>query len=197
MVMLRWGIVATLIWHYTVDASLVGLLLLRSNNLYFKVSGAVVAAAALAPLAFACISYLSRGGFETDEDLLNCAEPAPEIDFTVEPAAATAETKSIRYEALAPAMIAFLAVCVVVGGGLTWRLKPQAIGDYLKLSVNARSARARANEVLWQRHLDPNSYLHATVLAEIADPIINEYLRQRVGVPGFTAIYAKQVPAAL
>jgi len=197
IVMLRWGILATLIWHYTVDASLVGLLLLRSNNLYFKVSGAVVAAAALAPLAFACISYLSRGGFETDEDLLNCAEPAPEIDFIVEPAAATAETKSIRYEALAPAMIAFLAVCVVVGGGLTWRLKPQAIGDYLKLSVNARSARARANEVLWQRHLDPNSYLHATVLAEIADPIINEYLRQRVGIPGINKIYADQVPVAL
>jgi len=46
MVMLRWGIIATLIWHYTVDALLVGLLLIRSNSLYFKISGAVVAAAA-------------------------------------------------------------------------------------------------------------------------------------------------------
>jgi hypothetical protein len=197
MVMLRWGIVATLIWHYTVDASLVGLLLMRSNSLYFKVSGAVVAAAALAPLAFACISYLTRGGFETDEDLLNRAEPAPEIDFTTEPAVAPAETKSIRYQALAPAMIAFLAVCLVVGSALVWRLKPVAIGDYLKLSVNARSARARADEILRQRHLDPNSYIHATVLAEIADPIINEYLRQRLGIPGINAIYANQVPAAL
>jgi len=42
MVMLRWGIVATLIWHYTVDASLVGMLLIRSDNLYFKISGVVV-----------------------------------------------------------------------------------------------------------------------------------------------------------
>ncbi len=197
MVMLRWGIVATLIWHYTVDASLVGLLLMRSNNLYFKVSGAVVAAAALAPLAFACISYFSRGGFEADEDLLNRAETAPEIDFTAEPAVETAQTKSIRYDALAPAMIAFLAVCVVVGGALAWRLKPEAIGDYLKLSVNARSARARADEILRQHHLDPKSYLHATVLAEIADPIINEYLRQRVGIPGINAIYTNQIPATL
>jgi membrane protease YdiL (CAAX protease family) len=38
IVMLRWGIVATLIWHYTVDASLVGMLLIRSDNLYFKIS---------------------------------------------------------------------------------------------------------------------------------------------------------------
>jgi len=197
MVMLRWGIVATLVWHYTVDASLVGLLLMRSNSLYFKVSGAVVAAAALAPLAFACISYLMRGGFETDEDLLNRAVPAPEIDFTAEPAAATEEAKSIRYDALTPAMITFLAVCVVAGGALAWRLHPKEIGDYLKLSVNARSARARADEVLRQRRLDPNSYIHATVLAEIADPITNEYLRQRIGIEGVNKIYADQVPAAL
>jgi membrane protease YdiL (CAAX protease family) len=197
MVMLRWGIVATLIWHYTVDASLVGLLLLRSNSLYFKVSGAAVAAAALAPLAFACTSCLTRGGFETDEELLNRAEAAPELDFRTEPAAATAEARSARYHALAPGMIAFLAVCVVVGGALAWRLKPPAIGDYLKLSVNMRSARARADEILRQRHLDPNSYLHATVLAEIADPITNEYLRQRIGIAGINAIYANEVPAAL
>jgi len=65
-----------------VDASLVGLLLIRSNSLYFKISGVVVGAAALAPLAFACISYLTRGGFENGEDLLNRAAPAPEIDLT-------------------------------------------------------------------------------------------------------------------
>src|SRR5207245_7081377 len=80
IVMLRWGILATLIWHYTVDASLVGLLLIRSNSLYFKISGIVVAAAAVAPLAFACVSYLTRGAFESDEDLLNHAEREPELD---------------------------------------------------------------------------------------------------------------------
>jgi hypothetical protein len=123
--------------------------------------------------------------------------PAPEIDFTAEPAAAAAKAKPIRYEALAPAMIAVLAVCVAVGGTLAWRLKPQAIGDYLKLSVNARSAQARADEILHRRHLDPNSYIRATVLAEIADPIKNEYLRQRVGIAGINKIYEDQVPAAL
>jgi CAAX prenyl protease-like protein len=198
MVMLRWGILATLIWHYTVDASLVGLLLMRSNNLYFKVSGGVVAAAALAPLAFACISYLTRGGFEPDEDLLNRAVPASEIDFKEEPVGATAETKSTRYEALAHPMIAFLAICFLVGGALVWRMKPPAVGEYLRLSIDARSARARADEILrQQRHVDPNSFHEATVLKDIANPITNEYLRQRAGIPGINAIYTNQVPAAL
>src|SRR4029077_14845539 len=178
-------------------ASLVGLLLLRSNSLYFKISGAVVAAAALAPLAFACLSYLTRGGFATRVELLNRAAPTPEIDLTAGPSVATVESKAIRYDALAPAIIAVLAVCVVAGGALAWRMKPPAIGDYLKLSVNARTARTRADEILRQRRLDPNSYIRATVLAEIAEPITNEYLRQRVGIAGVNAIYADQVPEAL
>ena len=50
VVMLRYGILATLVWHYTVDAALISLFLLRSGNAYFRVSGALVAAGALVPL---------------------------------------------------------------------------------------------------------------------------------------------------
>jgi len=197
MVMLRWGIVATLIWHYTVDALLVGLLLIRSNSLYFKISGIVVAAAALAPLIFACISYLTRGGFKEDEELLNRAEHAPDIDLPSETVSAPAEAAPRRYDALAPGMLGFLAVCLVVGGLLAWRLKPQSIGEYLKLSANARTVRARADEVMRRRGLDPNSYYHATVFVDVADPIANEFLRQRIGIAGVNAIYSERVPIAL
>src|SRR5207248_10479882 len=51
LVLLRWGIVAVLIWHYTVDGSLGGLLLVRSTRLSFEGFGVVVAAAAVSPLA--------------------------------------------------------------------------------------------------------------------------------------------------
>ena len=197
IVMLRWGIVATLIWHYTVDASLVGLLLIRSNSLYFKISGVVVGAAAVAPLAFACISYLTRGGFETVEDLLNRAAPVPESVLASEPEAATSVVKPSRYAALAPGMIGFLAVCLLGGGLLAWRLKPPSIGEYLQLSLNARTARARGDQIMHQRGSDPNSYYHAAVFVDIADPVVNEYLRQRVGIAGVNAIYAERVPAAL
>jgi len=197
LVMLRWGIAATLIWHYTVDASLVGLLLIRSNSLYFKISGMVVAAAAVAPLGFACISYLTRGAFEADEDLLNRAEQVPESGVTSEPEAATSEVKSSGYSALAPRIIALLGICLVVGGMLAWRLKPQYIGEYLELSVNARTAGVRADGIMRQRGLEPNSYYHAAVFVDISDPIVNEFLRQRVGIAGVNAIYSERVPAAL
>jgi len=196
LVMLRWGIIATLIWHYTVDALLVGLLLIRSNSVYFKVSGVVVAAAALAPLAFACVSYLTRGRFESDEDLLNRSEPDTEIDLTSESEAAPSETKPGGYEALAPRRIAFLVLCALAGCVLVWRLSPQSIGDYLKLSIHASTARFEADQILRQRGLDPQSYYHATVFVDITDPVVNEFLRERIGIAGANAVYDTRVPGA-
>ncbi len=193
IVMLRWGILATLIWHYTVDASLVGLLLVRSNSLYFKISGVVVGLAALAPLIFAGVSYLSRGRFEPDEDLLNSAEPIGEITFESAPAETGTVAVAQRYDALTPATLIFLAVCLVLGGVAAWRLKTPELGDYLKLSVDAKSAKARADEILRQHGLDPNSYRHATILADVTDPVTNEFLRQRVGMDRLNQIYATEV----
>jgi membrane protease YdiL (CAAX protease family) len=197
LVMLRWGIIATLIWHYTVDALLVGLLLIRSNSVYFKISGVVVAAAALAPLAFACVSYLTRGRFETDEDLLNRSEPDPEIDLTGEPEVALSKTAPSGYEALAPRSIAFLAICLLAGSLLVWRLNPQSIGEYLKLSIHASTARVQADQVLRGRGLDPNSYHHAAVFVDVTDPLANEYLRERIGIAGANAVCDTRVPCAL
>ena len=196
LVMLRWGILATLIWHYTVDASLVGLFLLRSNSLYFKVSGVVVAAAAFAPLLFASISCLVRGGFEAGEDLLNSGAPPPNLDLALaQPSTTTVATRP--YGALSAKMIAFLAACLVVGVLITWRLEPQSIGDYLKLSVNAKSARAKADQILRARGVDPTSYKCAVIFADVVDPVTNEFLRERSGIARVNEIYDTQVPGAL
>jgi membrane protease YdiL (CAAX protease family) len=210
IVMLRWGILATLIWHYTVDASLVGLLLIRSNSLYFKISGVVVGLAALAPLVFSGVSYLARGRFEPDEDLLNNAEPKAkaEAEASAEPIAeATSESAPIvtdaaavatgRYNALSPAMMIFLAVCLVLGGVAAWRLKTPALGGYVKLSVDARSAKGRADEILRQRGFDPHAYRTATIFTDFTDPVTNEFLRQRVGLARLNEIYANEVAGAI
>ena len=198
IVMLNWGILATLIWHYTVDASLVGLLLVRSNSMYFKISGVIVGAAALAPLIFSGVAYLRRGHFAPVDDLLNRAVPPPEIGVVDEVTEGLAPAGKARvYEVLTPALIGVLAACLVIGGLLAWRVKQPSIGDYLKLSVNARTTLINADEVLRQRGIDPRSYHHAVVLANTTDPVANEFLRERVGVARVNEIYEKEVPGAL
>ena len=197
IVMLRWGILATLIWHYTVDASLVGLLLVRSNSLYFKISGVVVGLAALAPLLFAGVSYLARGRFEEDADLLNSAEPIEKISFEPVQEAVAGEATGRRYEALRPGMILFLLACLVVGGVAIWKLKAPALGDDLKLSADVRTARAKADSILHSRGVDPTFYRRATIFVDVSDPVVNEFLRERAGLARLNEIYEKEVPVAV
>ena len=164
LVMLRWGILATLTWHYTVDASLVGLLLIRSDNLYFKISGIVVGLAALAPLTFAGISYLRRGHFEDVQDLLNGAEPVGGIELARHTEMEEVQVASRRYDAFKTGTIGFLALCLVIGGLLAWRMKAEHIGDYLRVASDGRATAARADVVMREHGFDPARYRKAAVM---------------------------------
>ena len=75
LVMLRWGILATLVWHYTVDAFLVGLSLMRSADFYSRISGTVVGLAAVIAVAIAGVLYLKSGSFADSSAMLNGGEP--------------------------------------------------------------------------------------------------------------------------
>jgi membrane protease YdiL (CAAX protease family) len=197
LVMLRWGIVATLIWHYTVDASLVGLLLIRSDNLYFKISGIVVGLAAVAPLLFSGVHYLARGRFESVEDLLNRAEPSPAITLAQEATPGQPTTAARRYDSLSTGTLVLLAVGALVGGLLAVRLKREHIGDYLKVSVDRVSATTRADQVMRDHALDPNSYRKTAQMVDTTDPVTNEFLRRRISVAEINEIYSERVPGML
>ena len=200
IVMLRWGILATLIWHYTVDASLVGLLLVRSNNPYFKISGVIVGAAALAPLLFSGIAYLRRGKFADVDDLLNRAEQPATADLIREPEPETVPATAVATEQYTPQtkiVLAALGVCLVVGSLLAWRAKKPTVGDYLKLSVDSAQARTLADDMLRKRNVDPNSFHRAVVFLNNTDAVANEFLRERVGIEKANEIYAGEVPGAL
>ena len=199
MVMLRWGIIATLIWHYTVDASLVGLLLIRSDNLYFKVSGIVVGFAAVAPMIFSGICYLWRGRFEAVGDLLNRAEPVQAIEVRQQPLTeeSALPLSKRRYGALSAGAIGFLAICVIAGGLAAWKFKQPHIGDYLRISVDSKEAVVRADKVMRQHGQNPNTFIHATEMVYTPDPLTNEFLRRRMSVAEINKIYEQRVPGAL
>ena len=197
IVMLRWGILATLIWHYTVDASLVGMLLIRSDNLYFKISGIVVGLAAVAPLAWSGILYLTRGSFLAVDDLLNSAQPVGEISLERQPTQAETALTTRRYDPLATGTIGFLALCVLLGGALAFALKHEKIGDYLRLSVANPMAVSRADAVMREHGLDPGGFHKAAQFVDATNPVANEYLRRRLSIAQINKIYAESVPGAL
>ena len=207
LVMLRWGIWATLIWHYTVDAFLISTSLLRSHGVYLPLSGAIVGGAALIPLAIASFSYLSRGGFEVDPSLLNKARPlggppmdaalaetAPVATESSSPAASTEVSRT--YQSMSTRALAVLIACGVLGIALLAGVKREAIGDFVRFQTDARQATERGNEELRRIHVDPSSYHHAATIVYTFDDYTNEYLRRAIGMDATNRVYRDQVPSA-
>src|SRR5207245_8175983 len=98
---------------------------------------------------------------------------------------------------LSSRMVGLLCVCIVLCGLAAWKLKPVHVGDYLKLSVNAKEAKVQAEEILKQQSVDAKSYVTATIFVDVTDATANEYLREKIGVPALNAIYEKRRPGAL
>ena len=212
LVMLRWGIWATLLWHYTVDAFLISTSLIRSHGAYLRLSGAIVGGAALIPLAMAAISYVSRGGFEADASLLNRAYPVggppmdaaaraetpPEAPAELEAPAAVAEAPASisSYAAMSSRALLVLIACGIAGLALLVGVKREAIGDFVRFSVDAREATARADEELRQNKVDPSTYHRAATLTYTFDDYVNEYLRRAIGIAATNGIYRDRVPSA-
>ena len=211
LVMLRWGIWATLVWHYTVDAFLISTSLLRSEGLYLRLSGAIVGGAALIPLAIAAISYLSRGGFVEEESLLNRAWPvggpptsssgateaAPGTEHApqAEAPAAVSPTET-TYAGMSLRALGILVACGVAGIALLAGVKREAIGDFVRFSTDAREATERASADLRGRQVDPSTFHHATTLTYTFDDYVNEYLRRTIGIAAANRVYRDRVPSA-
>lgn len=194
-VMLRWGILATLTWHYTVDAFLTSLSLMRSGDLYMRISGGVVGFAAVIPVAIAGVLYLKRGAFAAETPLLNRAQPLVETAAVPERAPATLEATA-NYQPLSRRALAFLAAAAVIGLASVWIIKPRTIGDFVRFPLDSRGAAARADSVLHQLRQNPATYHRVTTIQYTFDPLVNEYLRRTIGIDAANRIYRDAVPAA-
>src|SRR6476661_4896561 len=71
ILLIRYGALPLLVWHFTVDATYTALLLLRSGNAYYVLSGAIAAGILLLPLTAAVVLYFRKGGFAPENGLTN------------------------------------------------------------------------------------------------------------------------------
>ncbi len=211
LVMLRWGIWATLTWHYTVDAFLISTSLLRSHGAYLRLSGAIVGGGAVILLVIATIFYLSRGGFETDASLLNSTRPLGGLPASVAEEAlpgtaeetasevasqSAAEEMSSGYKAMSSRALTTLVVCGVLGIALLAGVKREAIGDFVRFQIDANQAVAQGNEALRDLKVDSATYQHAATVTYTFDGYTNEYLRRTIGIAAANRVYRDEVPSA-
>ncbi|MBZ5516242.1 MAG: CPBP family intramembrane metalloprotease [Acidobacteriia bacterium] len=185
LVMLRFGVFATLIWHYSVDALYTAFLLLRSPNHYLMVSGALTAGIMLVPLGVALVAYLRTGTFVDESELTNAsagisrpprAEAAPEAEAPLD------------YRPLGKRRLALAAVIALAFVALAL-IPVHQFGEGIKLRLDRSRAEKVADDFLRQRHLDPATYHRTAWLQANVDPTAVKYLMEHRTVAEVDRIY--------
>ena len=155
LIMLRWGILPTLVWHYSVDAMYTALLLLRSHNPYFVFSGAASAGIMVLPAIVAGIAYLRRGGFEPDpartpDAPIETPSPSPEAPVT--------PSESLPYVPW-PARRRLAALLLLVACAIAIAaVHPDEFGGDPRFALEPARARAAAGQFARTQGFDPQGY---------------------------------------
>jgi len=127
--MMRFGILPLLIWHYTVDALYTAMLLLRSGNNYYIVSGGLASLVFAIPMLVSIALYVRNRGFVPDDDLSNDAIPIKPVPER----AAEPERPAFTFP-LMPVTRVKLLVCVVLvalaASAIAWNLPSIDDVDY-------------------------------------------------------------------
>lgn len=139
VVMLRFGILPTLVWHYTVDALYTAMLLFRSKNPYFVLTAAVAVGLLVVPLLVALIAYFRKGSFAPEAgvrnaDLGTAAEEAP----VAVPSEAALPATAV-YQRL-PSNRRMFAVVLLVIGIAAWLIPVTHVGDFISYPVTKQAA---------------------------------------------------------
>ncbi len=144
IVMLKWGILATLVWHYTVDALYTAFLLFRSHNPYFVLTAAVAVGIMVIPLLLALLAYLRRGTFLPAVGVRNVDEGSAsgaDIEVVREPAPAMApvEAPVTTYRRL-PSRSRWIGITLLGAGIIAMLIPVERVGDFISYPLTKQEA---------------------------------------------------------
>lgn len=174
VIMLRFGVLATLVWHYSVDALYTAFLLIRSHNHYLMLSGAITAGIMLVPLILALIAYWRSGTFSEEESLTNASAGVSRAPRE----AAPVETEvSIAYQPLSTRRLVLGGI--LVAAFLAAALLPaHEFGKGIKLRATRKDALTAADTYLREHHVDPSQYHTVAWIQPNVDPEAVKYLME-------------------
>ena len=185
LVMLRFGIVATLIWHYSVDALYTAFLLLRSPNHYLMISGLITAGIMLVPLVVSLVAYLRTGTFSDEAALTNASDG---ISRAPHREAVVAAEPPLVYTPLAKSRLilggALIAICAALA-----LLPVHRFGENSRIAVARKDAERLAGDFLRQRQIDPAAYRSVAWLQVNVDSSAVKYIQERRTIEETDRIY--------
>ena len=198
-IFLRFGILAPLVWHYTIDALYTSLILFRSSNSYFIVSAALSAGLMLLPLAVALVLYLRQRRFADPTPLLNkSAAPAASEAGADEPTAPqpAAPAPTFAYTPLSKRRMGWAAAVVVASLGF-FALDYEKPLNFVDVGLTQAEAKAKAIEHLAAAGADASAYEVVTYYQNQPDAMAIRYILERDSVAVVNRLYQEDLLASL
>ncbi len=192
IVLLRFGIIAVVVCHFSVDALYTAFVLVRSPNLYYRISGSLSAGVFLLLFLAAAWAYWRKGGFlvpdVTNEDEGVPPEPAP--------IAAATQTPAPSYRPLPANRLAW-GLAAAVGLVILGSAPLERFGDWLRFGATRETAREIAAAFLGDNGFDASGYRSAVGILDRTDPAAAAYLLETGGLGVARRFYEKLVPTPL
>ena len=174
VIMLRYGILTTVVWHYTVDALYTALVLLSSASWYNRITSGLAVGWTIIPLGLCLLAYRRRGGFEPETGLTNADAPAPPPPAVTAgappPTAAPAGYTPLTVGALAAAVVLIAAATAVAASFRT------PIDDLGNLPLSRKQATTAAEARLRELGQIPAEWRHVTYVDSTFDSLDAKYV---------------------
>jgi membrane protease YdiL (CAAX protease family) len=183
-VMLRFGILATLIWHYSVDALYTAFLLLRSPNHYLMASGAITAGIMLAPLFAATLCYFRTGTFAEEQELTNAAESGP----VARPLRAPDSSVAVAYQSFDRRRLLLAGLITAISIAIAF-IPAYRFGQSVKVNMTARDALSASDSYLRNQGIDPAKYHRVAGLAGDVEALDVRYMLEHISVKQADQVY--------
>jgi membrane protease YdiL (CAAX protease family) len=202
LVMMKWGILPTLVWHYTVDALYTAFLLFRSGNWYFIVTAAVATGILVIPLLIALITYLKTGRFLPsvgirNQDEVSEASKGVQLDAaaqTAPEAPAIERPVEISYQPLSSRVRirGFLlgVICLLISLVPFHKLGEKAP----KFQITATKARQIADDFLSRRGVEVRGMKSAIGIDQRLDENTGKYFLTHGSVADFDRLTVEVIP---
>lgn len=195
-VMIRWGLLPALVWHYTIDALYTALILLRSSNSYFVASAAVSVGIMLIPLLIAIGLYWRRRYFIDPISLLNredaqAVKPAARTelaDMSPEAQILSSSSAPPLFHPVRPMRLGIAALLVLIGlvafllPTPDWKPTPQ-------FAISSEAARLRATTHLGISGVATDSFRTVVTQRQLWDSDAVTYRHEIGGAAASVQLY--------
>lgn len=191
LVFLRYGIIATIVSHYTYNAVVAGTLLVKSDNLYFRSSGFAVMGLMLLPLIPAAISIFRKT--PELEELPPQETPVQPAPTPKPPPAEAPPTHAFEpHSAGKLKSIALISALVTIAGFAAFYRDFLPLEKPLKI-VNRKAAHVMAEQSLRKMGVNPRGYMTYTQYGGDSTDLEATYVVRHLGQEAGTELLEKEL----